>query len=139
MITNPHAGCESTRVGDRVSLAGSWSHVAENIMVNTDSEEKMVAKWIIDTISTNKVNRRNVFENMFTGVGVGVSDGTYFKNITVVNFANGFSCTSGTCPNIPNVDSSYDCSGDPFAHAGMLFSSIGLSLLVILSMLIFNY
>lgn len=64
-------------MGDRASLAGTWSHVGENIMTNTGTEEEIVAKWIIDTISTNKINRRNIFENTYTSVGVGVSNGIY--------------------------------------------------------------
>jgi len=115
VLTNPYVGCSGRHIEKRINQVGTWTQLGENILTMESDEEKIVVTWIIDLNSDNKINRRNIFENGFTSIGVGVSDGINSKNIVVVDFAGGFTCED-PCPNVPARDVDYDCTDPAFTY-----------------------
>ncbi len=115
VLTNPYSGCSGSHIENRINQVGTWTQLGENILTGESDEEKIVVTWIIDANSDNKINRRNIFENGFTSIGVGVSDGINSKNIVVVDFAGGFTCDD-PCPNVPARDVDYECTSPAYTY-----------------------
>ena len=139
VLTNPYAGCSGSHVENRINQVGTWTQLGENIMTMESDEEKIVVNWIIDINSDNKINRRNIFENGFTSIGVGVSDGINSKNIVVVDFAGGFTCED-PCANVPARDVDYDCSLPAFTYGSngsILSIKTAISLICLLFLIIY--
>lgn len=130
---NPHIGCSNSRISDRIKLAGSWSSkIGESIAYSINSAEELVAVWIIDSQVSTRQNRMNIFEPGFTEVGVGISGSS--ANLTMVaNFAQDFTCNA-TCVNVPKIGGKYDCTGDPFAGAHLLYNNLVFVLLALLGL-----
>lgn len=129
-LINPYVGCSGSRVQDRLSQVGTWTQVGENIMTLYDEEEEIVVRWVIDGLSDSKTNRRNIRENGFTSVGVGVSDGRSSSNIVVADFAGGFTCNS-PCPNVPTQDVDYSCTANPYTYGNSAFILSGKVALIV--------
>ena len=129
VIVNPHEGCNSNHIHDRITQVGSWSQVAESITYKAGSEEEIVAKLIIDSDSSNKINRRNVMSNSFTHVGVGVSNSGRYKNITVIHFAGEFSCSP--CPLVPSENVEYHCTSPAYLYSAAVNISTNLLMIII--------
>jgi uncharacterized protein YkwD len=135
-IMNPHVGCNENLLKDRVNDLGTYTKIGENVISGISNEEEIVARWLIDSEYSSKINRRNILYNDFKYVGIGSSNTVFMNNLVVVYFADGFTCNP--CANIPAKDVGYDCSPNPYTYgmqsASKIFFSMILLLIVMLTL-----
>jgi len=111
--TDPHAGCNSDTPAKRMTAIGTWGVTCgENIVGGESSPEKMVALWLVDAGVPSRGHRLNIMKSTYTLIGIGIStgEGAGYSPTVVTDFAGSFTCTTGTCPSLPPMDVTYDCT-----------------------------
>jgi uncharacterized protein YkwD len=87
-----HKGTDGSDPWDRMSRYGTWQRkAAENIAYGRDNARDIVMQQVIDDGVHDRGHRTNLFNPEFHFVGIGCESHVRYRNVCVMDFAEGYS------------------------------------------------
>jgi uncharacterized protein YkwD len=87
-----HKGTDGSDPWDRMSRYGTWQRkAAENISYGSDNARDIVMQQVIDDGVHDREHRTNLFNPEFHFVGIGCEPHVRYRNVCVIDFAEGYS------------------------------------------------
>jgi uncharacterized protein YkwD len=87
-----HKGSDGSDPWERMSRYGPWKRkVAENIAYGSDHARHIVMQQVIDDGVLGRRHRTNLFNPNFHFVGIGCESHVRYRNVCVIDFAEGYS------------------------------------------------
>jgi uncharacterized protein YkwD len=87
-----HKGTNKSDPWDRMNRYGTWQRrAAENIAYGSDKARDIVMQQVIDDGVHDRGHRTNLFDPDFHFVGIGCESHARYRNVCVIDFAEGYS------------------------------------------------
>ncbi|RAX54478.1 hypothetical protein CCY99_03780 [Helicobacter sp. 16-1353] len=87
-----HNGKDGSTMKSRIESNGKWQKtIGENINYGSANANQIVVDLIIDDGVPTRGHRKNIYNDNYKVVGIGVNTHPKYKNVCVMDFAGGFS------------------------------------------------